>query len=250
MFLARSEYDRGVNTFSPEGRLFQVEYAIEAIKLGTTVIGIQTSEGVIVVAEKRINSTLLDARSIEKMFEIDSHIFCCLSGVVADSRLIVEHARVESQNHRFTFDEPITVGALTQSVCDLALRFAEDDDEEDVMSRPFGIAMLFAGVDDKEGPVLYYADPSGTFVRFLAKAIGAATEGAQTALQEQYDKSMTLDQAELLALSTLKEVMEEKMTPDNVDVGVIRADTKQYRLYEQADIERALQRLEATNQAQ
>ncbi|KAJ1866933.1 proteasome component pup2, partial [Coemansia sp. RSA 486] len=99
MFLTRSEYDRGVNTFSPEGRLFQVEYAIEAIKLGTTAIGIRTNSGVILAVEKRVNSSLLVADSIEKILEIDNHVACAMSGHTADSRTMIEHARVEAQSH-------------------------------------------------------------------------------------------------------------------------------------------------------
>ncbi|KAJ1486181.1 nucleophile aminohydrolase [Baffinella frigidus] len=103
MFLTRSEYDRGVNTFSPEGRLFQVEYAIEAIKLGSTAIGIQTSQGVILAVEKRVTSPLLDPTSIEKIMELDAHIGCAMSGLTADARTLVDKARVETQNHRSLF---------------------------------------------------------------------------------------------------------------------------------------------------
>jgi 20S proteasome subunit alpha 5 len=133
MFLARSEYDRGVNTFSPEGRLFQVEYALEAIKLGTTAIGVTTKEGVVLAVEKRIPSPLMEPESIEKIMEIDRHIGCAMSGLTADSRIIMEHARVTSQNHRFVYDEPIKVESLTQSVCDLALRFSDRDSDQRVM---------------------------------------------------------------------------------------------------------------------
>lgn len=122
MFLTRSEYDRGVNTFSPEGRLFQVEYAIEAIKLGSTSVGIHTREGVVLAVEKRLTSPLLEPTSVEKLLEIDSHIGCAVSGLTADARTLVEHARVETQHHRFTYDEPMPVESCTQSLCDLALR--------------------------------------------------------------------------------------------------------------------------------
>ena len=204
MFQSRSEYDRGVNTFSPEGRLFQVEYAIEAIKIGTTAIGISTSEGIVLAVEKRLLSPLQEASSVEKLAEIDSHIGCAMSGLSADARTLIDHARSESQYHRFTFNEPMKVDSLTQAVCDLALRFGESG-EENTMSRPFGVALLVAGWD-KHGPALYHTDPSGTFTRFDAKAIGAGSEGAQTSLQEQFHKNLTLEEAETMAVTILKQV--------------------------------------------
>jgi len=245
MFLTRSEYDRGVNTFSPEGRLFQVEYAIEAIKLGSTAIGIQTAEGVVLAVEKRISSPLLESSSVEKIMEIDSHLGAAMSGLVADARTMVEHARVETQSHRFNYDEPMTVEACTQAICDLALRFGEDrkgQHKEDIMSRPFGVALLVAGVDEN-GPVLYHTDPSGTFTQFDAKAIGAASEGAQTTLQEKYNKSLTLQEAETLALTVLKQVMEEKISSENVEIAAALTSTKKFRIYSPKELEAIIIRL-------
>jgi len=238
MFLTRSEYDRGVNTFSPEGRLFQVEYAIEAIKLGSTAIGVQTSEGVVLAVEKRLTSSLLEPSSIEKIMEVDFHIGCALSGLTADARTMIDHARVETQNHRFNYDEPMRVEACVQAICDLALRFGENrkNNKEEQMSRPFGVALLVAGVDEN-GPQLYHSDPSGTFIQFEAKAIGAGSEGAQTTLQEKYNKSLTLKEAEKLALSTLKQVMEEAVNASNVEIGVVTAQTGRFRLYTHAELE-------------
>lgn len=215
MYLTRSEYDRGVNTFSPEGRLFQVEYAIEAIKLGSTAVGLQTKEGCVLAVEKRLTSPLLDPASVEKIAEIDSHIGAAMSGLVADARTLVDHARVEAQNHTFTYDEPIGVEALTQAVCDLALSFGEgqDGDSSKRMSRPFGVALLLAGYDELDGPQLFFSDPSGTFVRYKAKAIGAGSEGAQSNLSESYDENMSMEEAEDLALKTLKQVMDRPRDP-------------------------------------
>lgn len=139
--------------------------------------------------EKRVTSILLESSSIEKIVEIDTHIGCAMSGLTADARTMIDHARVESQNHRFTYDEPLRVESCTQAVCDLALRFGEGDDDENerVMSRPFGVALLVAGVDE-DGPQLYHAEPSGTFYRYDAKAIGSGSEGAQAELQNEYFK--------------------------------------------------------------
>lgn len=159
------------STFSPEGRLFQVEYSLEAIKLGSTAIGVglsfraflqtptkllkvATGEGVILGVEKRVTSTLLETSSVEKIVEIDRHIGCAMSGLQADARSMIEHARVESQNHAFHYNEPLRVESCTQAICDLALRFGEGaDGEESIMSRPFGVALLIAGIDE-DGPQL------------------------------------------------------------------------------------------------
>lgn len=237
MFMTRSEYDRGVNTFSPEGRLFQVEYAIEAIKLGSTAVGIRTNEGVVLAVEKRITSPLLEPSSIEKVMEVDAHVGCAMSGLTADARTMVDHARMECQNHTFTYDEPMPVESITQSLCDLALRFGEGDN--DSMSRPFGVALLIAGNSEK-GPQLFHTDPSGTYVQFDAKAIGSGSEGAQTTLQEQYRKDMTLQEAETLALSTLKAVMEEKVSAVNVDIASV---APKYKLYTVDEVKAVLDRL-------
>eukprot|EP00798_Chlamydomonas_sp_ICE-L_P003170 gene3170-13184_t len=239
MFLTRSEYDRGVNTFSPEGRLFQVEYAIEAIKLGSTAIGIATSEGVVLAVEKRITSPLLEPSSIEKIMEIDEHMGCAMSGLTADAKTLIDHARAETQQHRFTFSEAMPIESTTQSLCDLALQFGEDSEGGGGMSRPFGVALLVAGWDDN-GPVLYHTDPSGTFTKCQARAIGSGNEGAQSALQEHFRKDLTLAEAETLALSTLKQVMEEKVTGNNVDIARV---SPAFHLYTQAEVEEVMSRL-------
>ncbi|KAG8995454.1 proteasome component pup2 [Tulasnella sp. 427] len=213
--------NRGVNTFSPEGRLFQVEYAIEAIKLGSTTVGIKTPEGVVLGVEKRVQSPLLEASSVEKIMEIDAHLGCAMSGLTADARTMIDHARVTSQNHAFTYDERIKVESVTQAVCDLALRFGESMENEDaMMSRPFGVALLIAGIDEL-GPQLYHTDPSGTFVRYEAKAIGSGSEAAQAELQDKFHKQMTLLEAQQLTLKVLKDVMEEKLDKHNVQLAQV-----------------------------
>jgi len=217
MFLTRSEYDRGVNTYSPEGRLLQVEYAIEAIKLGSTAIGICTNEGVVMVVEKRITSPLMEPSKVEKIFEVDRHIGCATSGLMADSRTLLERARVEAQNHWFVYNEPMYVESCARAVSNLAIQFGDSDDSGSAMSRPFGVAILFAGIDDGV-PHLYHMDPSGTLLRYDAKAIGSGSEGAQQNLQEIYSSSLTLKEAVVKALETLKQVMEEKLSSINVEV--------------------------------
>ncbi|AOW04868.1 nucleophile aminohydrolase [Yarrowia lipolytica] len=232
MFLTRSEYDRGVSTFSPEGRLFQVEYSLEAIKLGSTAIGVATKDGVVLGVEKRITSSLLEASSIEKIVEIDKHIGCAMSGLTADARTMIDHARVESVQHDLYYDEPINVETVTQAVCDLALRFGEGaEGEERIMSRPFGVALLIAGYDDDHGAQLYHAEPSGTFYRYEAKAIGSGSEGAQAELQNEYHKDMTLEEGEVLVLKILKQVMEEKLDSKNVQLSSV-TKSEGFKIYD------------------
>mmetsp|Transcript_67934 Transcript_67934/g.153646 ORF Transcript_67934/g.153646 Transcript_67934/m.153646 type:complete len:262 (+) Transcript_67934:108-893(+) len=245
-FLSRSEYDRGVNTFSPEGRLFQVEYAIEAIKLGSTAIGICTKEGVVLAVEKRVNSPLIDPSSIEKILEIDEHMGCAMSGLTADARTLIDHARVEAQAHWFTYNERMPVESCVHAVADMALDFSDSDkDRKRVMSRPFGVALLVGGCDPVDGPMLFNTDPSGTFTKYMAASIGSAQEGATSMLQEQYNKDMTLAEAEILALTVLRQVMEEKLNSINIEVGAVRADTKKFAIYSADELEALIRRLPA-----
>ncbi|VAI14885.1 unnamed protein product [Triticum turgidum subsp. durum] len=95
--------------------------------------------------------SIQEPSSVEKIMEIDEHVGCAMSGLIADARTLVEHARVETQNHRFSYGEPMTVESTTQAICDLALRFGEG--EEESMSRPFGVSLLIAG-HDENGPSL------------------------------------------------------------------------------------------------
>lgn len=217
--------------------MFQVEYAIEAIKLGSTAIGICVQDGVVLAVEKRITSPLLEPSSIEKIMKVDDHMACAMSGLTADARTLIDHARKVTQNHTFTYDEPMPVESTTQSLCDLALRFGED--EEESMSRPFGVALLVGGWD-ADGPQLFHTDPSGTFVSYKAKAIGSGSEGAQVALQENYKEDMTLSEAQILAVSTLKQVMEEKVNSLNIDVATI---APKYHLFAKEEVQGIIDQL-------
>ena len=151
-----------------------------------------------------------------------------MSGIVGDARILVDHARVEAQNHRFNYSEAMTIEQITEAVSDLAINFGEgyEGQKRKPMARPYGVALLIAGVDER-GPQLYQTDPSGTFLQWQARAIGSGGETAMTYIKEQYHSNMTLVEAERLILATLKSVMEEKITKENVEISVVRTDTKQ-----------------------
>jgi 20S proteasome subunit alpha 5 len=238
----RSEYDKGLTTFSPEGRLYQVEYALAAIKIGATAIGISTPHGVVLAVEKRLTSPLVESSSVEKIMKIDEHIGCAMSGLSADARTLVDSARNESQNHRFTFDEPIYPESLVHSIADQALDFSEKKKKK--MARPMGVALLVAGFDCKTGNCgLFKTDPSGNYYRCKAVAIGAAAESATNALVEQYKEDLTFETAEKMAIEILKQGMEEKMGSKNIEVACVRKEDGKFRVYSTSEVESLIKQL-------
>merc|ERR1712083_1161632 len=195
--------------------------------------------------EKRLTSPLIDPSSIEKILEVDKHMGCAMSGLTADARTLIDHARVEAQAHWFTYNERMPVESNVHSIADLALDFADDKGKKRVMSRPFGVALLVGGYDPVDGPVLFNTDSSGTFTKYLACAIGSAQEGATSMLQEQYKADMTLAEAETLGLTVLRQVMEEKLSNLNIELAVIPVSTGRYKLYSCEELQSIINRLPA-----
>ncbi|NWW76720.1 PSA5 protein, partial [Climacteris rufus] len=207
-------------------------------QLGSTAIGIQTSEGVCLAVEKRITSPLMEPSSIEKIVEIDSHIGTEKGFDFGKGGIMGIFLCVFLQNHWFTYNETMTVESVTQAVSNLALQFGEEDADPGAMSRPFGVALLFGGVDEK-GPQLFHMDPSGTFVQCDARAIGSASEGAQSSLQEVYHKSMTLKEAIKSSLVILKQVMEEKLNATNIELATVEPGMK-FHMYTKEELEEVI----------
>ena len=162
-------YDRAITVFSPDGRLFQVEYAREAVKRGTTTVGVKFKDGVVLIVDKYRSgrSKLIEPTSIEKIFKIDSHIGCATSGLVADARALVDRARIECQVNAFNYSEDMAVETLVKKICDFKQSYTQYGGV-----RPFGTAMLMAGID-ASGPHLYETDPSGAMMAYKAGGIGA-----------------------------------------------------------------------------
>ena len=241
MFESNDNYDRNVNTFSSEGRLFQVEYALRAVEDGWTTVGIQTKEGVVLAAEKRVKNRLQVSSSIEKISKIEDHVICTHSGLLSDGRSLLDHARVEAANHWFVYDEQMPVHSIATAVSSLALSFADskkkDDKEKRKISRPFGCALLIAGIDWDGSSRLFMTDPSGNFSRFKASCIGAGGESGMVTLTENYKEDMTLDQAILLAAKVIKENMEQRINKENIEVSYISNKDKKIIKYNTEQIE-------------
>ncbi len=213
-------YDRGITIFSPDGRLFQVEYAREAVKRGTTAVGVRFDGGVALLVDKRIASHLVVPRSIEKIFTLDDHIGCASSGLVADARALVDRARVEAQMNRVTYDEAIPVETLVKKICDFKQSYTQFGG-----GRPFGTALLIAGVDDS-GAHLFETDPSGAMIEYKASAVGSGRAPAMEALEEGYEDGMDADGAIDLGFSALQAATDNKTNAEALEVAVVDADGK------------------------
>ena len=217
-------YDRGSTVFSPDGRLFQVEYAREAVKKGSTTIGLKYKDGVALIVDRRSSSRLLEPKSTEKIHEIDDYIGCATSGLVADARILVDEARKNAQVHRVNFGENIAVEMLVKKICDYKQNFTQYGGV-----RPFGTALLVAGTDDL-GVHLFETDPSGALVAYKATGIGSGRAAVMDIFEKDYQDDMSFDEALGLGLRALEAAIEEKPKAESVEIGIAEMGSKFRRL--------------------
>ena len=208
-------YDRAITVFSPDGRLFQVEYAREAVKRGTTTVGIKFKEGVVLIIDKRIASRLIEPSSIEKIFKIDDRIGCATSGLVADARVLVDRARVEAQIHQITYNENISVEILVKKICDFKQNYTQYGGV-----RPFGTALLIAGIDGT-GAHLFETDPSGALMAYKAGSIGAGRNQVMEIFEDKFKANMSADASIKLGLEALNEATEAELNAPAIEIGVV-----------------------------
>jgi len=209
-------YDRAITVFSPDGRLFQVEYAREAVKRGTTTVGLKFKDGVVLIIDKRIASNLIEADSIEKIFKIDDHIGCATSGLVADARILVDRARIEAQIHKITYGESIPVETLVKKICDFKQNYTQYGGV-----RPFGTALLIAGINGSNTH-LFETDPSGALMAYYAGSIGAGRNKVIEIFEENYKSNMNQKAAIELGISALIEATEEDTGYKEIEIGLLR----------------------------
>jgi len=213
-------YDRAITVFSPDGRLFQVEYAREAVKRGTTTVGLKYKTGVVLIVDKRVTSRLVEPGSIEKIFEIDEHIGCATSGLVADARALIDRARVDAQINEITYNEKIQIKTLVKRICDFKQTYTQYGGV-----RPFGTALLIAGVDET-GARLFATDPSGALMEYKASSEGAGRSGAIAHFESNYRDDLSMDEAIDMAIKALHKGTEGKLNPDAAEIGVVDKDFK------------------------
>jgi len=214
-------YDRASTMFSPDGRLLQVEYAKESVKQGATAIGIVCKDGVLLVADKRVTDKLIVADSVEKIFQVDEHIGATATGFTMDGRVLIERARVVAQQHMVTYGVPIDTLDLVKEICDVKQFYTQYGG-----SRPFGVSILFIGVDDSA--VLYITDPTGIYFEYKATAVGEAETEIKNLLAKEYKETMTIDDGLKLAINAFKKVLGKDFDLRRIDVAFIRADDKKF----------------------
>lgn len=197
-------YDSRTTIFSPEGRLYQVEYAQEAISLAGTAIGILSSEGVVLACEKKVTSKLLDNDGLaEKLYVINDNMICAVAGMTADASILVNNARINAQQYLKVYNEEIPCETLIKKVCDVKQGYTQHGG-----LRPFGVSFLYAGYDDRYQFQLFTSNPSGNYSGWKATSIGANHSAAQTLLKKDYKDEFSLKEACELAIKVLSKTMD------------------------------------------
>ncbi len=211
-------YDRTATMFSPDGHLLQVEYAEKTIRLGSSSIGIVCTDGVFILADKRIDDKLIVPSSATKIYEIDSHIISSIAGIMSDARVLIEKAQILAQQNRITYDSPIEPETIIKEISDLKQQFTQYGG-----ARPYGAALMVGGVVNKK-PSLFTSDVTGNYFSYYANAIGENDERIKEKLREQYKKDLTIKKGVKLALDIFKEVQGDKFNLERFELAYVKND--------------------------
>jgi proteasome alpha subunit len=223
-------YDRAITIFSPEGRLYQVEYALELVKRGAPIAGVASPQGVAIAANESPESVLEDGDYFRKIFQLDEHVCMAIAGLSSDARVLINQARVYAQSNRLLYNEPVDVEILARRLGDITQIYTQH-----AGVRPFGVSTIIVGVDSGGSRVMT-TDPSGSYRGYKATAVGRKSEEANKLLEERYQDDITLDGAIGLAIEAIKNASEGTLTPDNVKVAIIPAETKVFRRLSDSEV--------------
>ena len=232
--LSPRDYDSAITIFSPEGRLYQVEYALELVKRGAPIVGVSSPGGAVLAANETPESRLEDPVYFRKIFQLDDHVGAAIAGLSSDARVLIGQARLFCQSNRLLYDEAVDIEVLTRRIGDLAQVYTQH-----AGVRPFGVSMIIAGVDGS-GPRVLTTDPSGSYRGYRATAVGRKSDEANRLLEERYRGDLTLDEAVALAVEAVAAASEGKVTADVVKAAVIPADTRTFRRLTDQEIQKHL----------
>ena len=234
MFMPRA-YDRAITIFSPEGRLYQVEYALELVKRGAPIVGVATKEGVVVAANETLESKLEDSDYNRKIFQLDQHVCSAIAGLSSDARVLINQARVYCQSNKLLYDEPVDIEALARRLGDISQVYTQH-----AGVRPFGVSMVLGGVDS-QGSGVYTTDPSGSYKGYKAVAVGRKSDDANKMLIDRYVDELSLDHAIKLAIEVIKEASDEEMTSKNIKIAVIPSDKAVFKRLNEQEVDEHLE---------
>ncbi len=224
-------YDMTPTMYSPDGRIYQVEYAIETVKRGTLALGIKSKEGVIMAVEE-LPRSLQTADITQKIFQIDRHIGVAAAGYIPDARVQVDNARFFSQGNKLTYDEPVEVETVAKHLADQSHQFTQYSGV-----RPYGVSLIIAGVDQK-GESVFITDPSGTYVPYAAVAIGAGSDDVNDFLEKTYTDDLSLDDAAALAIAAINLKPEGSNGIENIKMAKISSEKKVLETISKSEIEK------------
>lgn len=207
-------YDRAIVVFSPDGRLFQVEYAREAVKKGSTIVGIKYKDGVVFAVKKKVSKLV---KGGEKIYKIDKYMGAAISGFVADARILVDIARVRAQQHKLLYDEYPSVVSISKYLADRIQAYTQY-----AGVRPYGVSLLIGGISNRDVIELYQTDPSGVLLECEARAVGKAEDKVNDYLEKNYKEGLDLKSAITLAWEGLK--LESKIKEEEFLVRVINKE--------------------------
>jgi proteasome alpha subunit len=228
--MASRGYDMTPTMYSPDGRIYQVEYAIETVKRGTLAIGISSKQGVIMAVEEKPR-TLQTSNITQKIFQVDYHIGVAAAGYIPDARVQVDGARFFSQGNRMTYDESVEVATVAKHLADQAHQFTQYGGV-----RPNGVSMIIAGIDQK-GESIYVTDPSGTYIQFSAIAIGAGSDDVNAFLEKHYKEDLSLEDAATLAIAAINLKAEAKDGVNNIKMAKITTEAKIFEKVSESDLQ-------------
>ena len=230
MIPSQQGYDRAITVFSPDGRLYQVEYAIETVRRGTIAIGIKTNEGIIIAVEEKPRKLQI-SDTAQKIFQVDENIGVAAAGYIPDARSQVDAARYFSQSNKLIYDEPVEVEAIAKHLADQSQQYTQF-----AGVRPFGVSLIIGGVSDK-GNSLYLTDPSGTYISYDAVTIGSGSDKITEYLEKSYKKDMTLEEASALAVSAIYLSSDVKEGVEHIKMSQINKSTKLLEMNSKEEIE-------------
>lgn len=223
-------YDRTATMFSPEGHLLQVEYAEKTVRLGSASIGMKCSNGVFILADKRITDVLVAIKSTNKIFEIDSHIIASVAGIVSDARVLIERAQVLAQQHRVTYDSAIEPEAIIRDISNIKQQFSQYGG-----ARPFGVSLMIAGINSKK-PELYISDVTGNYLAYNANAIGEHDDKIKEKLREKYKSDLTIKKGVKIAVEILEEIRGKNFDIDKLELVYIETENGKLKRAEGKEI--------------